>query len=185
MVWSGWQGDVNGEQDIYIAEMSNPWTIQSNRVRISKPELPWELHGDLKAAGNPSHVSVNEGPQFLLHDNRVFIVYSASGCWTDYYALGLLSLSGTNILDSSAWHKSPEPVFKQSPQNKIYATGHNSFFTSPSGKQDWILYHANSEPGQGCGNKRAPRMQPFSWQKDGTPFFGEPVADGKPLAVPQ
>ena len=37
MIWSGWEGDINFEQDIYIAKMKNPWTIESNRVRISKP----------------------------------------------------------------------------------------------------------------------------------------------------
>ena len=185
MVWSGWEGDANGEQDIYVARMSNPWTIESNRVRISKPALPWELHGDLHDDGNPSHVSVNEGPQFLVHDNRVFVVYSASGCWTDYYALGLLSLQGDDLLDSAAWHKAPEPVFQQSAANKVYATGHNSFFVSPDGKQNWLLYHANSQPGQGCGELRSPRMQPFTWNNDGLPDFGVPVAEGKEIAKPR
>ena len=46
MVWSGWKDDINGEQDIYIAKMSNPWTISSPRVRISKPKYDWETHGD-------------------------------------------------------------------------------------------------------------------------------------------
>ncbi len=185
MVWSGWQGDVNGEQDIYIAAMSNPWTIAGKRIKISKPEKEWELHGDLPDAGNPQHINVNEGPQFLVHNNHVFVIYSASGCWTDYYALGMLSLRGNNLLDSLAWTKSAEPVFKQSPENKVYATGHNSFFVSPNGKENWILYHANANPGDGCGSRRSPRMQPFTWKKDGTPDFGIPVAEGKTLPVPQ
>lgn len=185
MVWSGWPADVNGEQDIYIAKMSNPWTIESNRVKISKPALDWELHGDLNNPNDPPHVSVNEGPQFLVHNNRVFVVYSASGCWTDFYALGMLTLQGNNLLDSSAWSKSPQPVFQQSAGNKVYATGHNSFFVSPSGKENWILYHANSLPNQGCGEKRSPRAQPFSWNNDGTPNFGVPVAEGKALTIPK
>lgn len=185
MVWSGWQSDTNGEQDIYIAKMSNPWTIASERVKISKPALEWELHGDLNDAGNPAHVSVNEGPQFLVHNNNVFVIYSASGCWTDYYALGMLTLTGNNLLDSSAWRKTPQPVFQQSAENKVYATGHNSFFVSPSGKENWILYHANSLPNQGCGEQRSPRMQPFTWKGDGSPDFGIPVAERKALAIPR
>jgi len=186
MVWSGWQDDVNGEQDIYIAKMSNPWTISSGRVRISKPTFDWETHGDLNDPANPPHVSVNEGPQFLAHNNKLFVIYSASGCWTDYYALGMLTFNGQgNLLDSAAWTKNPQPVFKQSPQNGVYAPGHNSFFKSPNGRQDWILYHANDAPGLGCSDKRSPRMQPFTWNADGTPNFGVPVKEGVPHPIPQ
>ena len=88
------------------------------------------------------------------------------------------------MLDSTSWKKSPQPVFNQSLTNKVYATGHNSFFVSPNGKENWILYHANTNPGDGCGNKRSPRAQKFTWNADGTPNFGEPVAEGVALEVP-
>jgi GH43 family beta-xylosidase len=178
MTWSGWEGDTNGEQDIYIARLSNPWTVAGPRVRISRPTYTWERHGDLHNAGNPPHVSVNEGPQFLAHGDRMFIVFSASGCWTDFYSLGLLSLSGSDLLDPAAWTKRPEPVFTEDSASGVYAPGHNSFFTSPDGSQYWILYHANSEPDQGCGGHRSPRAQPFTWNADGTPAFGKPVRTG-------
>ncbi|HET7896375.1 MAG TPA: glycoside hydrolase family 43 protein [Flavisolibacter sp.] len=185
MLWSGWEGDVNGQQNIYIAKLKNPWTIEGKRVRISSPTLDWETHGDLHDADNPPHVSVNEGPEFLQHGEKVFVVYSASGCWTDFYALGLLSAdANSNLLDSLSWHKSPQPVFQQSVDNGVYAPGHNSFFTSPDGRQNWILYHANEAPGQGCGGHRSPRAQPFGWNDDGTPDFGLPVKTGEPLSVP-
>ena len=185
MIWSGWEDDVNGEQDIYISRMKNPWTLEGPRVRISAPVFEWERHGDLHDPNNPPHVNVNEGPQFLPHLDQVFIVYSASGCWTEYYALGLLSAkANSNLLDSSSWHKSTDPVFKRSPENGVYAPGHNSFFTSPDGTENWILYHANSAPGQGCGRFRSPRAQPFTWKADGLPDFGEPVPTGKVLPVP-
>ncbi|MEO6915339.1 MAG: glycoside hydrolase family 43 protein [Chitinophagaceae bacterium] len=185
MVWSGWEGENNFQQNIYIAGMDNPWTIGTKRVRISKPSYKWETIGDLGSTANPSHVDVNEGPEILMHKDRVFLIYSASGCWTDFYALGLLSLrSNGDMLDSSAWTKSAEPVFKQSPGNGVFAPGHNSFFKSPDGKEDWILYHANSSPGEGCGNKRSPRAQKFTWDSTGMPVFGEPVKAGVPLAIP-
>lgn len=185
MAWSGWEGDVNKRQDIYLAKMKNPWTIEGERVMLSKPELEWEMHGDLNDPDNPPHVDVNEGPQFLSHDNKVFIIYSASGCWTDFYALGMLSASvESNLMDSASWRKSQTPVFSKSEENEVYAPGHNSFFKSPDGTEDWILYHANAETGQGCGDDRSPRAQRFTWKEDGTPDFGVPLKAGVPLKVP-
>ncbi|HVW60570.1 MAG TPA: family 43 glycosylhydrolase, partial [Puia sp.] len=161
MVWSGWEGDVNGEQDIYIARMKDPLTIEGPRVKIGSPEYGWEKIGDLKnPKDDPPHINVNEGPQGLIHGDDLFVIYSASACWTDNYALGMLRYTGKgDVLDPKAWKKSESPVFAQSPANKVYATGHNSFFLSPDGKENWILYHANGRPGQGCGNTRAPRAQ--------------------------
>ena len=185
MIWSGWEGDTNIRQNIYIAKMKNPWTIESERVMISTPEYAWEKHGDLNDPNNPPHVDVNEGPQILKNKKDLFIIYSASGCWTDFYALGLLTFTGkNNLLEASSWKKKNEPVFEKSPENGIYAPGHNSFFKSPDGKEDWILYHANSEPGQGCGKKRAPRAQKFTWNPDGSPDFGIPLKSNVPVNVP-
>ena len=166
MIWAGWEGDVNGCQNIYIAKMKKPWTIKGKRTLISKPTYTWERNGDLHDANNPAHVDVNEGPQFLKHGNKIFVVYSASGCWTDFYALGMLTASAnSNLRRAASWKKSSQPVFKQSPENSVYAPGHNSFFKSPDGTEDWILYHANSQPGQGCGRERSPRAQKFTWER--------------------
>ncbi len=185
MVWSGWEGDNNGQQDIYIAKMKNPWTIEGERVRISSAVYDWERHGDLNDPNNPPHVNVNEGPQILKHKRKFYLIYSASGCWTENYSLGMLTFTGKkNLLDSSRWLKSPQPVFDQSPENGVYAPGHNSFFKSPDGKEDWILYHANSAPAQGCGRFRSPRAQRFTWNKKGIPYFGEPVKAGIPIKAP-
>ncbi|RYY57953.1 MAG: glycosyl hydrolase family 43 [Chitinophagaceae bacterium] len=185
LLWSGWQGDVNGEQDIYIARMSDPWTVTGERVLLSAPRLAWETNGDLSDPNDVPHVNVNEGPQILARDNKIHLVYSASGCWTDYYALGMLTLEdGGNLMDSASWKKHPEPVFKQDPENGVYAPGHNSFFTSPDGKENWILYHANDKPGQGCGRFRSPRAQKFTWTADGYPVFGRPVKSTDQLPIP-
>jgi GH43 family beta-xylosidase len=186
MIWAGWEGDENGQQNIYIAKMKDPTTVSSERVKISSPQYQWEKYGDLHDDNNPTHVNVNEGPEILKHKNQLFLIYSASGCWTDYYALGMLSTTtNSNLLDPASWKKSAEPVFKQSPENEVYAPGHNSFFRSPNGKEDWILYHANSKPGQGCGKDRSPRAQKFTWNQDGSPNFGIPVKAGVVIAVPK
>ncbi|KOS05822.1 glycosyl hydrolase family 43 [Flavobacterium akiainvivens] len=184
MIWSGWEGDTNTQQNIYIAKMSNPWTIEGNRVLLSQPTHNWEKQGDLDDAVNPPHVNVNEGPQFLQHGKDVFIIYSASGCWTDFYALGMLRLTGTDPMVPQNWTKSEKPVFAKSEENGVYAPGHNSFFKSADGKEDWILFHANDNPGEGCGNKRSPRMQKISWNADGTPNLGTPVSNKQTLQIP-
>jgi len=185
LIWAGWEGDANGQQNIYIAQMKNPYTVASKRIKISSPTYQWEIHGDLNDKADPPHVNVNEGPEMLQHADKLFLIYSASGCWTDYYALGMLTANKrSDLLNALSWKKSAKPVFKQSPENGVYATGHNSFFKSPDGTQDWILYHANPQPGMGCGKDRSPRAQQFFWHADGTPDFGVPVKTGVPIAVP-
>ena len=177
-LWSGWEGDENGRQDIYLSRLKNPWTAEGPRVRISTPELPWERVGDIPKPGpdDKPHVDVNEGPEVLIRNGRVFVVYSASGCWTDSYALGMIYASDSaDLMNPKSWTKSPQPVFQADGSHGVWAAGHNSFTTSPDGRQDWIVYHANPGPGLGCGGRRAPFMQPFSWSADGFPVFGAPA----------
>ena len=185
LIWSGWQGDTNGQQNIYIVKMKNPWATEGERVLLTAPTHDWEKIGDINDPTGVNHVNVNEGPEMLKHGNKLFLIYSVSGCWTDFYALGMSSTTvDKDLMNPASWIKSDQPVFKQSKRNGVYAPGHNCFFKSPDGKEDWILYHANSKPGEGCGERRSPRAQKFTWNADGTPDFGEPVAEGVQLKLP-
>lgn len=186
-IWSGWEGATNGQQNIYIARLKNPWTIEGQRTRISQPDQPWERHGDVpqewQKNGEIPKIYVNEGPEALQHNGRLFVVYSANVCWLDY-CLGLLSYSGKgSVLKAENWQKSKAPVFTQSPEKGVWAPGHGGFFRSADTGQDWMIYHANANEADGCGNKRAPYMQPFTWQKNGTPDFGQPVGH-EPIPKP-
>ena len=176
-LWSGHASATDNTQRLYIAPMENPWTLEDSRVLISSPRYTWEQ------IGLPS---VNEGPEILKNDEgKVFLIYSASGCWTDDYALGMLSLQvDGNPLDPEAWAKSPEPVFTKKPEHNAFGPGHNGFFKSPDGTEDWIIYHANSSSGEGCKDARSPRAQQFFWNDDGTPDFGEPVKIYESLPIP-
>jgi GH43 family beta-xylosidase len=88
------------------------------------------------------------------------------------------------LLKADSWTKHPEPVFKKNISGQAFGPGHNSFFTSPDGTENWILYHANPEPGQGCGRHRSPRIQKFTWADDGFPDFGDPAPLGQALDPP-
>ena len=181
LVWSGWKGDNDGEQNLYIAHMSNPWSIDSPRTLISQPTYPWELHGNLPGR----HVSVNEGPEFLSHGNKMFIVFSASGCWTDFYTLGVLEASiDADPLNAKTWTKVNHPFLSTDPNSPAFGPGHNGFFKSPDGREDWIIYHANPAPGEGCKSFRSPRIQRFTWNELGRPHFGRPVPLNQPLTKP-
>ena len=176
--WSGWEGEQNVQQDIYLAKMDDPTTVSGERLRLLQPEADWERNG--------TDPRVVEGPQFIAHDGTTFLFYSAGGCWTDGYSLGALELSiGDEPMDANNWSRlDANPLFTSNAAARAYGPGHNSFFTSPNGSEDWILYHANPEAGQGCGDKRSMRMQRFTWSADGRPVLGEPAALGQSLAVP-
>jgi GH43 family beta-xylosidase len=189
--WSGWQTRrVDTEtQCIYLAKLKNPWTLASERVVLSKPELDWERHYRNAKGWNPDHVIyVNEGPEALKSPDGklIHIVYSASGCWTPDYALGLLTAKAdADLLDPKSWTKSQQPVFHQSPENRVYGTGHCCFFKSPDGTEDYILYHARDTrvdpPGK---DVRSPRAQEFHWTSEGYPVFGVPYSTAKLLKKP-
>lgn len=176
-LWSGWEGTTNVRQDIFITRLNDPWTATGQRIMLSKPELSWELVG-----GAPA---VNEAPQFFVRGDKMFITYSASGCWTDDYSLGLLSASVTaDLLAPSSWAKSSQPILTKNPSGLVYGPGHNTFFKSVDGTEDWIAYHANESTNAGCGSGRSLRMQKFTWNASGFPEFGVPLAVGAFIEVP-
>ena len=168
-IWSGWEGTSNVKQNLYIARMSNPWTISSDRVCISTPTESWER------VGNPW---VNEGPQVLVKGNSVHVIYSASGSWTNEYCLGRITCTDGNFVNPSSWKKAG-PVFSQA--NGVYGPGHASFVKSKDGMQDYIVYHAAKY--NGAGWDRNIRTQMFTWHGD-TPYFGEPIGADVELAKP-
>jgi len=191
LFWSGWQTRrVDTEtQCIYIARLKNPWTLASERVLISRPEFDWERRYLNNNGRNPNHVIyVNEGPQPIASPDGKYlhVVYSASGCWTPYYCLGMLTArADSNLLAPESWAKSDHPVFKQSPEDGVYGPGHNCFFKSPDGTEDFILYHArDSETDPPGKDVRSPRAQRFQWNNEGFPLFGTPHPLTQPLTKP-
>lgn len=171
-LWSGWEGTTNVKQNIYIAKMSNPWTISSERTMISTPTYPWETNTDPQ---------VNEGPQVIIRNDTISLVYSASGSWTDTYCLGLITAdTKADLMNAASWTKKDSPIFSSA--NGVYGPGHHSFTQSKDGDEDWIVYH--SARWQGSGWTRNIRAQQFTWNEDDTPNLGAPVNPNVPIQLP-
>ena len=174
-VWSGWleQKDTDKTpQHLFICEMENPFTLKGKRVLLSSPVENWETGGPL---------NLNEGPEILKNGDQIFIVYSCRESWMKEYRQGMLQLKNPNadLLNPENWKKTG-PVFQGN--EKVYGVGHYSFVKSPDDSEDWIIYHSKKDTIPGW--ERDVRMQPFHWNADGTPDFGEAIPAGKKLNRP-
>lgn len=173
LVWPQKDPNIKGNSNLYLAKMSNPWTISGEQIMISTPEYEWEKIGFL----------VNEGPAVLKRNGKIIISFSASA--TDHhYCMGLLVASdSTDLLNPDSWTKLPEPVFKTNESTGQYGPGHNSFTVSEDGLRDVIVYHARNykeiEGDPLYDPNRHTRAQEFTWDENGLPIFGEPIADSK------
>ncbi|WP_189222211.1 glycoside hydrolase family 43 protein [Saccharothrix coeruleofusca] len=152
-VWSGWEGDTNVEQNLYIARMADPVTPVGNRYVISQPRESWE-----RVVGNPF---INESPEAIKDPNgQLHIVYSANGSWSEQYCLADLRLRAggdpTYVWD---WYKSNGCLFGSNratmmsgwdPTLHVNGPGHHTFVllngdiatSPPAGPRFPLMYHA-------------------------------------------
>ena len=162
-VWSGWAGDTNVEQNLYVARMTGPSTVTGGRYVISQPRESWE-----RVVGNPF---INEGPQPIRDPNgQLHIVYSANGSWSDQYCLADLRLrAGGDPAYVWDWYKSNGCLFGSNgatmmagwdPTRHANGPGHHSFVlvhgdiatSPPAGPTFPLMYHA------------VPKGTPYTWE---------------------
>ncbi|GAA0806036.1 glycoside hydrolase family 43 protein [Spirilliplanes yamanashiensis] len=161
-VWSGWAGDTDVEQNLYVARMSGPTTVTGARHVISQPREPWE-----RVVGNPY---INEAPEPIRDpDGRLHVVYSANGSWSDQYCVADLRLrAGGDPAHVWDWYKSNGCLFGShaatmmpgwTPTVHADGPGHHTFVlldgdiatSPPAGPRFPLLYHA------------VPKGMPYSW----------------------
>jgi len=168
LVWAQ-KVDNDTISNLYIAEMSNPWTIKGGQILLSTPDLEWEQRG----------FYVNEGAAFLRKGDKVFISYSGSAT-DDRYAMGLLTAQAdSDLLDPNSWTKSQEPVFVSNEEAMEFGPGHNSFTVAEDGETELLVYHARPYKEIDLDNSlydhnRHARVQQIFWDQDGNPYFGKP-----------
>ena len=172
-VWSGWEGATDEAQNLYIAPMTNPWTLAVERVLISRPTLPWEERG-----GPPA---VNEGPQALARGESLFLVYAAAGSWTDHCAFGLLQLLArgrpavAGLVD--------EITDARVRQREWRVRARPLFVHEVTGWPGGLDHLPRRQASRGRVVAASPRQR-FDWNADGSPEFGVPCAPDRPLALP-
>ena len=173
-VWAGLRTENQPfPQVLYIAGMSDPTTISGPRHEIAGPDRVWEQVG----------APLLEAPAALRHGDVLHVAYSASGSWTDDYAIGLLTYMGGDILAAASWVKTARPVFAKAPAAGVFGPGHNSFVLSPDGSEQWIVYHGIDHRGGGWED-RSVRAQRFRWAANGALELGVPVTPGTPVEEP-
>ncbi|WKX27666.1 glycoside hydrolase family 43 protein [Tatumella ptyseos] len=169
-LWAQKDPAIKGNSNLYLSELANPWTLKTPPIMLSKPEFAWETRG----------FSVNEGPAFIAHGDRVMIAFSASAT-DENYCIGLLYADkSSNLLDPSSWHKLTQPLFTTHRGNQQFGPGHNSFTRNEQG-EDILVYHARSystiEGDPLYDPNRHTRIKVFHWDDEGMPCFGEPTAE--------
>ncbi len=172
LAWAQREPGIETNSNLYLAPLATPLTLAAKPARLAVPTLDWETRG----------FKVAEAPALLARNGKLFMTYSASA--TDArYCMGMLTArDDADIMDPATWTKSPQPVFKSSPAHKVFGPGHNSFTVDERGR-DILVYHARDyEAIKGdplFDPNRHTRVQRFRYKPDGTPDFGEPVANGQ------
>ena len=149
--------------------MSDPYMIDSERVEIARPTYDWEKN---------HRPFVNEGPEIIVHNQTINIVFSASGSWTNDYSMGLITAHiDDDPMNPASWKKRSEPILKSG--NGLFGPGHGSFTSD-----NWLIFHTAAYNGSGW--TRQIRVQPFLWnEEDGTPILGEMHDPNVPISLPQ
>ena len=121
------------EQRLFIREMRSPAEPAEKFAELSRAERPFEL-------SSPNE-RINEGPFFLAHGGKLFLIYSANGAGNKDYCLGVLEHIGGELCDAASWRKLDAPMLYKS--DELMGTGHAAFFPSPDGREVWCSFHAS------------------------------------------
>lgn len=154
-------------------DKSNTTGFSAENLHIAKMLSPTELTstaGDrhdllLRCGKSGSWTGWDvEAPAVAQKNGTVTVIYSATDCKTNHYAMGLLVHTGGDLLDSANWVdlSRDAPAFSQTVSSDVpgmpYGTGVASVTVSADGTEDWMYYNAklyHDIPADITGNREA------------------------------
>lgn len=140
--------------DIYIARLDQnvPYLLASDPVRVSTPSYGWER----------KNTEVDEGPFAFIHNDTLFVTFSADG--TDpSYRIGLLTLKeNADPLDENSWKKTGYPLLGTAHNPAQPGPGH-SCFTYNEDNQPMLVYHWGK-----VGSSRNTTVKAVAFYRDGS-----------------
>lgn len=156
-LWAGHPG-----HRLFISKMKDPVTLEGERVLIPASGFGCE--------------EVREGPCVIKNGNRLFLTYSACDTGKPDYKVGYLwADAGADLMKVQSWRQEEKPLLERADENKVYGPGHHSFFKSPDGKEDWIVYHGKTTDAY-TYRGRSSRAQRLEWDDRGFPVKVVPVS---------
>ncbi len=169
---------IDGKQKLAVQELQSPTQPIGKMAVIAQAEHPWEQVPPYDG------VTIVEGGYFVKSPNgRLFIFYSANGCWSDEYAIGLLEYKGGNLASEDAWEKYPYPLVKKG--NGNFGPGHATFFYSPDKSELWICHHCLEESNPTVEPmRRRCHCQRVFFDETGFPQIGDLISANTPYPIP-
>lgn len=151
------KGEALHTSDLYIAQMDpkTPEKLLSEPVLLSRPTYAWDRQ----------NTEVDEGPNVLKHDGKLYMTFSGDSV-SNYYCLGLLVADEKeDLLNPSNWKKTGYPVLGREHVKGEDGPGHNAFTKDTYGR-DVLIYHAKPN-----GGMRSFYARTIHYGFDGTPIL--------------
>ncbi|OZG62055.1 alpha-arabinofuranosidase [Bifidobacterium lemurum] len=147
---------------VWIAgfDPKRPNRLTSKPRQIIVPEYAWDN-------------AIAEGPNAVVHDGRIFLIYSGSLVGIDY-TTGLVTApagENTDLLDPATWTKLAYPLQKSGMYNGEWqlGTGHGMWSHDEDGNLIYVFHNAEYEGGRYGG--RDAQVRRVHWSAEGMPVL--------------
>ena len=140
--------------------------LTSKPKQIVVPEFAWDN-------------MIAEGPNAIMHDGTIFLIYSGSLVGIDY-TTGLVTApagQGADLTDASVWTKLDYPLQKSGMYNGRWqlGTGHGMWSHDEDGNLIYVFHNAEYEHGRYGG--RDAQVRRVHWSKEGMPILDMQAAE--------